>query len=127
MQPAHTYAAKLIRVIDADTIVIDLDLGFHVWTRNIRVRLARINAPEMNTDAGRFAKQFVDDWFTCHPAIVVRTMKDKSGADKADSFGRYLAEVYPAGDDVAQRLAVGIALGLSDLLLAAGHAKEYKP
>ena len=33
------YKCKLIKVIDGDTIDIDIDLGFGVWLRNQRIRM----------------------------------------------------------------------------------------
>ena len=43
-----TYDAKLIKVIDGDTIDAEIDLGFHVFVRK-RIRLYKIDAPEVRT------------------------------------------------------------------------------
>lgn len=118
MYPEHVYEAELIRVIDADTIVLDVDAGFSIWSRRMRLRLYGINAPEMNTEAGRAATLFVMNWMTRHPKLVVRTIKDKDGRDKSDSFGRYLAEVYAFGPDQKS---------LNDLLVEVGYAVKYIP
>ena len=45
----YTYRAKLVKVIDGDTIKCDIDLGFNMWKKNINVRFAGINAPETRT------------------------------------------------------------------------------
>ena len=45
----YHYKAKLVRVIDGDTIDVDIDLGFDVWLKRQRVRLAGIDAPESRT------------------------------------------------------------------------------
>ena len=45
----YHYKAKLVRVIDGDTIDVDIDLGFDVWLKNQRVRLAGIDSPECRT------------------------------------------------------------------------------
>lgn len=116
MKAAHTYDAELVRVIDADTIVLDIDAGFHMWARGIKVRVAHINAPEMNTPEGRAAYAFAMEWFASRKRLVVVTIQDKSGNTKADSFGRYLADVYGEGE----------GMSLSEKLIEAGHAKEYK-
>ena len=119
MEAQYTYDARLVRVIDADTVVLDIDVGFSFEAKRMRLRLFGINAPEMNTVAGREATTFVSYWFVTHPRLVVRTIKDKTGAAKADSFGRYLAEVYAAGpEDTAS---------LSEILMEAGHAVRYVP
>lgn len=41
-----TYKAKVERIVDADTIDVSIDCGFHIYTRK-RLRLARIDAPEI--------------------------------------------------------------------------------
>ena len=43
------YKCKLIKVIDGDTIDIDIDLGFGVWLRNQRIRMFGIDTPESRT------------------------------------------------------------------------------
>ena len=45
----YTYSAQVTKIIDGDTIEIDLDLGFGVWYRNQRVRLNGIDTPESRT------------------------------------------------------------------------------
>jgi micrococcal nuclease len=45
----YHYKAKLVRVIDGDTIDVDIDLGFDVWLKRQRIRLAGIDAPESRT------------------------------------------------------------------------------
>ena len=45
----HEYKAKVIKVVDGDTIDVDLDLGFGIWLRNERVRLYGIDTPESRT------------------------------------------------------------------------------
>lgn len=40
------------RVIDADTIAGDADLGWAVWKRNLAVRVERLWAPELGTPEG---------------------------------------------------------------------------
>ena len=45
----YNYKCTLVKVVDGDTIDIDLDLGFDVWLRNQRVRLYGIDTPESRT------------------------------------------------------------------------------
>ena len=42
----YHYKAVLVRVIDGDTIDVDIDLGFDVWLKKQRIRLAGIDSPE---------------------------------------------------------------------------------
>ena len=93
----YEYKAKVVRVIDGDTIVFDIDLGFNIIVKDESVRLAGINAPEVRTKdleekaKGLAAKLFVEN-------VVGRV--DRSGgyftletAKSNDKFGRYLAYV----------------------------------
>ena len=44
-----TYRCKLKRVIDGDTVDVDIDLGFGIWQMNERVRIMGIDTPESRT------------------------------------------------------------------------------
>ena len=45
----YEYNCKIVKVVDGDTVDVDIDLGFGVWMRNERVRLYGIDAPESRT------------------------------------------------------------------------------
>jgi endonuclease YncB( thermonuclease family) len=80
--------ALVIKVHDGDTFNAEVNLGFDV-KREIRIRLARINAPEVygdQTPQGLVSKNFVESNFLNKKIQVV----DKG----LDSFRRNLAEVY---------------------------------
>lgn len=104
----YTYPAAVQRVIDADTLVLDIDLGFYVST-TVHVRLKDVDAPELDTDAGRAARQYAISLLvdTYGSRVVVQTRKVPER-----SFARYVATVW---------LPDGRSLG--DLLVAAGHAR----
>lgn len=108
----YEYAARLIRLVDADTLILDIDLGMNIWLNSQRIRLAGLNAPELATDEGKAAAAWVRDWLTRHAysgTVTIRTQKDRS-----DNYGRLLATV------AAQDGAV-----LNSELLAAGHADVW--
>ena len=46
----YQYKAKVLKVLDGDTVDIDLDLGFNIILANQRVRLAGIDTPESRTE-----------------------------------------------------------------------------
>jgi endonuclease YncB( thermonuclease family) len=105
---------NVTRVIDADTIVVDVDLGMHQWFHNVQLRLLRINAPEVHgptAEAGRTATAYTYDWLTIH----ARHGRTFGRTELTDSFGRYLAEVTCEQGH-----------NLSDDLLASGNAVLYK-
>ena len=45
----YEYKCKLIKVIDGDTVDVDIDLGFGVWLKKERVRIMGIDTPESRT------------------------------------------------------------------------------
>ena len=42
----HEYKCTVVRIIDGDTVDVDIDLGFGVWMRKERVRMFGIDTPE---------------------------------------------------------------------------------
>lgn len=106
------YAAQVVRVIDGDTLVLDIDLGLSVTARAV-VRVAGVNAPELPTPAGEAAKAFVEELVTARGAgVLVRTVKDRR-----EKYGRYLADISWPPDQA----------GLAELLLTSGNAVPYNP
>lgn len=89
----YRYRVQVTDVHDGDTITVVVDLGFWI-THTTPVRLARINAPELNTDAGKAARQALAGYIAAHPGQwSVQTFR--SGKDK---YGRWLANVLdPSG------------------------------
>ena len=45
----YEYKCKILRVVDGDTVDIDIDLGFGVWLHKERVRMMGIDTPESRT------------------------------------------------------------------------------
>ena len=45
----YEYKCKMVRVVDGDTVDVDIDLGFGVWLRNQRIRMYGIDTPESRT------------------------------------------------------------------------------
>ena len=112
------YNFKLVKVVDGDTIDVDIDLGFGVWLRNQRIRMMGIDTPESRTSDdeekvyGLLAKQRLITLLA--DAKVLRTFKDGRG-----KYGRILGEVicYYAAED---RWA-----GSSEIMIAEGHGVAY--
>ena len=88
----YEYRAKLVKVVDGDTLDLEVDLGFGVKKVD-RFRLAGINTPELNRkderEAGLAAKAFVEEWFEDGVELYIETQKDKQG-----KYGRYIATVW---------------------------------
>ena len=45
----YEYKCKIVKVIDGDTVDVDIDLGFGVWLHKERIRLYGIDTPESRT------------------------------------------------------------------------------
>ena len=92
----YRYRAKIIRVIDGDTIDVDLDLGFDVWLRKQRVRLYGIDTPESRTsDAeekkyGTLSKEKLKDFCKADSWVTIETHV----GDEKGKFGRILANIW---------------------------------
>lgn len=104
------------RVIDGDTVVLSIDLGF--WTHRrkkkdgVSYRLNRINAPEMSTPEGQPAKQALTDFMAS--AVRVQTIPDPNADPKEDKYGRFLVELTGS--------AAGTEYNINDALVAGGFA-----
>ena len=89
----YEYRCKIVRVVDGDTVDVDIDLGFGVWLQKQRVRLYGVDTPESRTrDAeekifGNLAKKFVEDRLPVDSKQKLRTRLDGKG-----KFGRILGE-----------------------------------
>lgn len=89
------YAGKVVRIVDGDTVDLDIDLGFSIWMKKQRIRLQAVDAPESRTRDleekvyGMMAKTFVKDKIPVGSMVRVRTVLDNKG-----KFGRTLGLIY---------------------------------
>tara|TARA_Y100000592_G_C5414948_1_gene290094 strand:+ start:457 stop:861 length:405 start_codon:yes stop_codon:yes gene_type:complete len=90
----YEYRCKVVRVIDGDTVDVDIDLGFGVWLHKERVRIVGIDTPESRTRDkvekrfGLLAKEFVENFFKTDGSIILSTQK----YDAKGKFGRILGD-----------------------------------
>ena len=91
----YEYKVKVRRVVDGDTVDVDIDLGFGVWLYKQRVRLYGIDTPESRTrdleekKFGLKAKEYLKKWITTEDDRVVSLLSHGSG-----KFGRILGELF---------------------------------
>ncbi len=103
----YEYHARVRRIVDADTLDLAVDLGFHVAV-NVRVRVLDLWAPERHTSAGKAADLFAITLLGDAPEVIVRTKLDRT-------FDRWLGEIrLPDGTSYAERV------------IAAGHGTPHK-
>lgn len=104
----YTYACQLVRVIDGDSLVVEIDLGFRIVMER-SVRLMGINCPEIRATGGKEARDFAAAWLSKHvDGLRIRTAKNPR-----DKYGRYLAVVYSGEAELNREL------------LEHGHAVSY--
>ena len=100
----YEYKCKLVKVVDGDTVDVDIDLGFGVWLQNQRIRMYGIDAPESRTSDKvekvyvMAAKDFVIKW-TNAGDLVLKTFKDGKG-----KYGRILGELWYNDVNINQRM-----------------------
>jgi len=94
------YRVKVVKVVDGDTVDIDIDLGFGVWLRNERVRLYGIDTPESRTRDkiekiyGLAAKDFVKKFCDDKVGMILKTKT----YDSKGKFGRIMGELWRITD-----------------------------
>ena len=108
----YIYKCKLVRVIDADTVDCDIDLGFKVRLVKQRIRFMGIDTPESRTRnleekaLGLAAKARTKELVKKN--FMLRTFKERG------KFGRILGE--PLTED---------GESVCDVLIREGHAYAY--
>ena len=114
----YEYRARVLKVIDGDTVDVDIDLGFGVWLKDERVRIMGIDTPESRTrdkvekKFGLAAKARLKELLG--PTPILKTQVGKGGEDMKGKFGRIL------GDFLTED---GKKCG--ELLVKEGHAVKY--
>ena len=106
----YEYRCKILRVVDGDTVDVDIDLGFGMWMHKERVRMMGIDTPESRTrdkvekKFGLASKQFVKDMMPVGSKQVLKTQIDRSGEDKKGKFGRILGDFLIDGKKLTETM-----------------------
>ena len=89
----HRYAVEVTRIVDGDTVDVDIDLGFGMWYKKQRVRLMGIDTPESRTRDlveklfGKASKKHLKEIIQ-NAEMLTLVSHDKG------KFGRILGELY---------------------------------
>ena len=116
----YTYKAKLDRVIDGDTIDVNIDLGFDIQVKK-RVRFVGINTPESRTRdleekaRGLAAKDRVKTILSENDIFTIESKE-------IGKYGRVLGKIYLSKMDGKDYLT---QICLNDQLIKEGHGVEY--
>ena len=109
----YEYKAVITKVYDGDTLTAEIDLGFKMWAKKVKLRLVGVDTPEIRTkdpvekELAIKARDRVRDLCLGKEVIVKTHGKGK--------YGRWLASVYVNGD-----------LDLGRFLISEGFAKIYE-
>ena len=110
------YVKKVTKIVDGDTIDVDIDLGFNI-SYSQRVRLAGIDTPESRTrdlyekKLGLEAKKKLEELIANAKSIVIKTEL----SDSSEKYGRTLGWLYLDGAETS----------VNEALIASGYAWEY--
>ena len=116
----YEYRCKVIKVIDGDTVDVDIDLGFDIMLRDERVRIMGIDTPESRTrdkvekKFGLASKARLKELIGGKSGPILKTQINKKGEDMRGKFGRIL------GDFVTDNGRM-----VTDILVEEGHAVAY--
>lgn len=116
----HKYRADVMRIIDGDSIVCDIDLGFSICLR-ATVRLYGIDCPEVRGESrekGLESKKALEQLVEDHAPITLCTYKDDGKFRSRGKYGRYLAILMGVDEG-------GVVVNLNDRLVEGGWAKTY--
>ena len=130
MKP-FVYNAKIKRVVDGDTVDVDIDLGFGIWFRNQRIRLMGVDTPEKRTrdleekKFGLLATGIVEGFCPVGKDVLLETFLDDKG-----KFGRILGNIVVDGVNINEYLienhyAVAY-LGQAKSEIAEAHLVNYQ-
>jgi len=101
----YNYRARIVRIVDADTVIADIDKGFRSH-QEFPLRLYGIDAPERFTEEGKAATAHLTGLIEGKD-ILVETYRDKT-----EKYGRYLATIWAGG------------LNINRQMVTDGHAVE---
>jgi micrococcal nuclease len=116
----YEYRIEIVKVIDGDTVDVNIDLGFGVWMKKERVRLHGIDTPESRTrdlaekQFGLLAKDFLKNQLTLGTPIL-KTHKDATG-----KFGRILGELLYIDNE-----ETGSMVNINEYMIESAHAVAY--
>ena len=119
----YEYKAKIVKIVDGDTVDVDIELGFGIVLTDERVRIMGIDTPESRTSDkveklfGVAAKNRLKELLGKQP--ILKTQIAKDGEDMKGKFGRVLGDfnVYDAKSDSWRPV--------TQVLMEEGHCVDY--
>jgi endonuclease YncB( thermonuclease family) len=122
----YEYKCDVVRVIDGDTVVVNIDLGFDTWLFDQHIRIQHIDTPEVRTrdleekEKGLEAKARAEELL---PAGSRQYLVSKAYDSSTGKYGRIIGDfllIYPKEGNANYKRYY------SEIMLLEGHAEEYK-
>lgn len=113
-----TYKAYLDRVVNGDTLVVNIDLGFRIFLEQ-RLRLRGLEAPGLGTRKGAASKKFVESKLKGCMFLIIKT-------HERDKFDKYLVDVFYLKRELAASRVMKDGNFLNNELLDEGLAEPLK-
>ena len=116
MEIMYEYRCEIVKILDGDTVDVDIDLGFGVCMKNQRIRFYGVDTPETRTrdeeekKYGLMAKEVVAWHLPVGSKQILRTRTDGSFG----KYGRILGEIWYNGEH-----------NINQLLIDNHHAVRY--
>lgn len=95
-KPFRYSHVTLVRVVDGDTVRLDVEVHPDLWFHNQSARLLFVDAPELNTAEGKYVRQKLQD-FLAQKSLAI-------DMEKRDAFGRWLVELWANGESASSWL-----------------------
>jgi len=114
----NEYDVHIVKIVDGDTVDVDIDLGFKIQLKDERVRIMGIDTPESRTSDkveklfGIAAKNRLYSLLEKDAKLI--TTEDKDGEDMKGKFGRILGDFRAADGRM-----------VTDIMIEEGHAVAY--
>jgi len=90
----YEYKATVKRIIDGDSLILDIDLGFYMFMNETKIRLYGLDTPEMTSEdpllrlQAIMATRYLFDNLKVGDKVTIKTV-----LDKREKYGRLLATI----------------------------------
>lgn len=119
----YEYKCKIVKIVDGDTVDVDIDLGFGIWVQGERVRVHGIDTPESRTrdkvekKFGLASKKFVEG--ILKKGSFQTLVTEKPGDESKGKFGRILGK-FKVYDSITDSW-----MFMGDIMIREGYAVPY--
>jgi micrococcal nuclease len=111
----YRYNCIIKKIVDGDTVDVDIDLGFGVWLSNKRIRFIGIDAPETRTRDLEEKSQGLETKARVAKLLPLESKQVLVSEQYEGKYGRILGD-FILNDEVL----------LTELLLEEGLAEVYQ-